>query len=81
LWTRLTFQQYIAQQREAFLAGVPPPDFPGGVGESEFSGRGAVENISSQRGRQGMGLEPFALHGDGGVVDEVRQASNRLLGF
>ncbi|KAM0369157.1 hypothetical protein ACHAPY_011177 [Fusarium culmorum] len=28
--------QYVAQQRDAFLKGIPPPDFPGGSGESEF---------------------------------------------
>lgn len=43
--------EYIKDQKEAFLAGTPAPDFPGGVGESAFEGRGVVSDILSKEGR------------------------------
>ena len=51
--------KYIRDQREQYLAGVPPPDFPGGVGESAFEGKGRTENILSEEGRRALGLAPF----------------------
>ncbi|KAF4971595.1 hypothetical protein FSARC_1627 [Fusarium sarcochroum] len=50
---------YVAQQRDAFLQGIPPPDFPGGSGESEFSDRGTTKDILSDSGRLAMGLSPL----------------------
>lgn len=62
----LTLQnvEYIRQQRESFLAGIPPPDFPGGEGERAFDGRATQEAILSKMGRQGMGLEAFEVGGE-----------------
>jgi hypothetical protein len=37
---------YLKDQSESFLAGIPPPDFPGGVGERQFIGRGTMEDMS-----------------------------------
>ena len=37
--------EYVRDQRESFLAAKPPPDFPGGVGESLFKGTGTEEDI------------------------------------
>jgi hypothetical protein len=44
--------RYVLQdQREAFLAGTPGPDFPGGVGESQFQGRGMESDIKAKDAR------------------------------
>jgi hypothetical protein len=53
--------RYIKDQREQYLAGVPPPDFPGGVGESAFKGKGSTEDILTLEGKRAMGLAPFDL--------------------
>ncbi|WRT65657.1 uncharacterized protein IL334_002602 [Kwoniella shivajii] len=74
--------EYIKDQRDTFLSGKPGPDFPGGVGESQFVGRGLPEDIETKEGRQAMGLEPFDLDGDltAGEKEMMRQA-NEILGF
>ncbi|KAJ4242823.1 hypothetical protein NW757_011718 [Fusarium falciforme] len=73
--------QYVAQQRDAFLKGIPPPDFPGGSGESEFADRGSTKDILSDSGRLAMGLSPLntseATKGKEGLVSEV----NKILGY
>jgi len=45
---------YVNQQRESFLAGLPPTDFPGGKGESEHVGRATEETIEEAGGAQGL---------------------------
>ncbi|KAG7091217.1 hypothetical protein E1B28_010268 [Marasmius oreades] len=52
---------YLRNQRNNFISGIPPPDFPGGEGESKFVGRGTVNDIKTKLGRQAYGLEPFAV--------------------
>jgi Protein of unknown function (DUF1479) len=52
--------EYLSHQRDAFAAGTPAPDFPGGRGESEHSGRATVEwakQSLSAKALQSMGLE------------------------
>lgn len=44
---------YVRDQRESFKARRPPPDFPGGVGESLFRGTGADRDIVGEQGRTG----------------------------
>lgn len=44
--------EYVRDQRSQFMQGRPAPDFPGGVGESDFVGRGTPEDIKSSDGRQ-----------------------------
>lgn len=44
--------EYVRDQRNQFMQGRPAPDFPGGVGESNFVGRGTQEDIESPDGRQ-----------------------------
>lgn len=39
--------QYVRDQRESFLQAIPPPDFPGGVGEKDFQGTGRAGDIQS----------------------------------
>ncbi|OXG77983.1 hypothetical protein C345_06401 [Cryptococcus neoformans A2-102-5] len=68
--------QYIAQQRDAFLHGVPPPDFPGGTGESQFSDRATPKDIQSEAGKFAMGLKP--LDASKGVL---AKSVNSILGY
>ncbi|KAK4057803.1 hypothetical protein OIO90_001022 [Microbotryomycetes sp. JL221] len=51
--------EYLLDQRSRFEQGLPPNDFPGGVGESEFSGRGTVDDIVDEQGKRLMGLAKF----------------------
>ncbi|KAF5342342.1 hypothetical protein D9611_001342 [Ephemerocybe angulata] len=48
---------YVARQKECFLDGQRPPDFPKGKGEKGWVGVGAVEDVASQVGRVAMGLQ------------------------
>ncbi|WVW80099.1 hypothetical protein I302_102072 [Kwoniella bestiolae CBS 10118] len=80
----LTLQniQYIKDQRENFTSGRPAPDFPGGVGESGFVGRGLEGDVVGKEGRQAMGLEPFDLGGSLSEGErELRRQANEILGF
>lgn len=43
--------EYVRDQRECFLEGRPPPDFPGGVGESLFNGTGKGGDVTDQAAR------------------------------
>ncbi|KAK8861552.1 hypothetical protein IAR55_002374 [Kwoniella newhampshirensis] len=73
---------YVRDQRETFLKGTPAPDFPGGVGESQFVGKSEEGDVKSKEGRQAMGLEAFDLGED--LADgerEVRKRANEILGF
>lgn len=74
-------QHYVAQQRDSFLKGVPPPDFPGGSGESQFVDKATTKDILSDSGRLAMGLSPLnpsqATKGKESLVSEV----NKILGY
>lgn len=74
--------RYVARQRDAFLAGTPPSDFPGGTGESAHLGRPTVEHLaqSDPEGVQSLGLAKLATHeGDSvGGKEAVRRANNVL---
>ncbi|KAF8150934.1 hypothetical protein B0H34DRAFT_730672 [Crassisporium funariophilum] len=50
-------QAYIERQRETFLAGERPPDFPKGQSEAVFEGVAKPEDIVSLAGRRAMGLQ------------------------
>ncbi|GAT19070.1 similar to An14g07330 [Aspergillus luchuensis] len=73
--------QYVKQQREAFLKGVPPPDFPGGSGESQFSDRATIADIQSEAGKVAMGLSPIKLNGKDEKSKKLGQNMNAMLGF
>ncbi|KAG6816961.1 hypothetical protein H0H87_001275 [Tephrocybe sp. NHM501043] len=63
----LTFKtaRYLRKQRATFEAGLPPPDFPKGPGESNCIGRATAQDVISLEGRRAFGLEPFeATKGD-----------------
>ncbi|KAF5013125.1 hypothetical protein FDECE_845 [Fusarium decemcellulare] len=49
---------YLRRQRDNFLSLRPPPDFPGGVGESEHVDSGTVDYLS-EMGKRSMGCAPF----------------------
>lgn len=42
--------EYVRDQKPFFEKGLPAPDFPGGVGESMFKGRGVESDIMSLEG-------------------------------
>ncbi|CAM4977633.1 unnamed protein product [Rotaria socialis] len=56
--------KYLAQQRDAFLQGIPPPDFPGGEGESHHIGRGTHEELIQLSGGRSMGFDLFSIQSD-----------------
>jgi hypothetical protein len=56
--------EYLAQQRDAFQRGIPPPDFPGGEGESRHVGRAIPKDAQKLGGGRAMGLEPFEIKSD-----------------
>lgn len=47
---------YVARQKESFLQGVPPPDFPKWAGEAGFTGLATLDDIDTPIGRKAMGL-------------------------
>lgn len=58
--TTLSNAVYVARQRDTFQEGLPGPDFPGGKGESEHSGRPTetyMQRHVTKDGLQAMGLE------------------------
>ncbi|KIR53534.1 hypothetical protein I315_04128 [Cryptococcus gattii Ru294] len=74
--------EYIRDQKRLFMEGRPGPDFPGGVGESQFIDRGKIEDIESIEGKQAMGLEPFDVSGQLTPGERhVREQANKILGF
>ena len=74
--------EYVLRQKVCFIEGVPPPDFPGGVGESKFTGRVGENALESAASRAGMGFAGFTtmdLATDG--EKHVLQRANEILGF
>ncbi|THH30269.1 hypothetical protein EUX98_g3936 [Antrodiella citrinella] len=47
---------YVERQKASFLAGIPPPDFPRGKGETEFVGFAKPDDIESSVGKKAMGF-------------------------
>lgn len=74
--------RYVRDQRSSFEARVPPPDFPGGAGESDFKGTGTPADITSQPARRAMGLEKIEVSSDLLSGDRAARATcNEILGF
>ena len=77
---------YLVRQRDAFLRGLPGPDFPGGQGESNHVGRPSAEDVMTVSGIEGLraiGLESWNSD-EAGLTRGQRQVmdrSNKLLGF
>lgn len=78
--------EYVRRMREAWRAGTPGPDFPGGVGESHHLNRPTeafVQSVTNQMGLASVGLEPLPLPAEGssaGEIEVIRRV-NRSLGF
>ncbi|KIO21397.1 hypothetical protein M407DRAFT_80394 [Tulasnella calospora MUT 4182] len=74
--------EYLKRQKDVFLQGVPPPDFPGGAGENGFKGVGTSNDILTEEGRKALGFAPFSLK-DGMTKSEeaVTKEANSILGF
>jgi hypothetical protein len=78
--------EYLARQRDAFLAGLPGPDFPGGKGESEHFGRPTelyLRQHSNNEALRSMGIERLSEM-DGAEnpgARKVLQKANVALGF
>ncbi|KAF8871719.1 hypothetical protein BD779DRAFT_1453556 [Infundibulicybe gibba] len=49
--------EYLHDQRDNFLAGLPAPDFPGGEGESKFTGRANASDVNGVEARRLFGLD------------------------
>lgn len=47
---------YIAKQKESFLQGTAPPDYPQTGSEAQFAGTGTLEDITGAAGRRAMGF-------------------------
>jgi hypothetical protein len=52
--------RYVEQQKEHFLKGVPPPDFPVAVTGVRLMGLASDEDVEEPLGRKAMGL-PIAV--------------------
>jgi len=78
---RPLIQHYIAQQRDSFTSGIPPPDFPGGRGESQFADATYLTEVQSDWGKQAMGLKPIPVHGKNGKQSDLAEEVNTILGF
>ncbi|MCJ1250967.1 hypothetical protein MMC30_008197 [Trapelia coarctata] len=80
-----TNAEYLVRQREAFRAGYPGNDFPGGKGESEHVGRPTAEYLiqhSTIEGQRGMGLRPWDVEeGHSKGQRAVLRRANEILGF
>ncbi|KAI0475709.1 DUF1479 domain protein [Xylariaceae sp. FL0804] len=77
--------RYLRRQREAFLAGAPGPDFPGGRGEAGHVGRPTEDYLRAHSGAEGLralGFEKLvAAESDGKGAREVMVKANEILGF
>ncbi|KAJ6627724.1 hypothetical protein B0H10DRAFT_2161062 [Mycena sp. CBHHK59/15] len=71
--------QYLRDQRTNFLAGLPAPDFPGGLGESQFIGRATIDDVHPHLGgRRALGFEKFE-GADGQNNAELLRQADRIL--
>ena len=74
--------RYLLRQREAFEAGTPGPDFPGGKGESEHVDRPGPEFVENKAGRRAMGLERLTVGaGETPGGKTAIERANGILGF
>jgi hypothetical protein len=77
---------YLVRQRERFIQGMPSPDFGGGEGESNHTGRPKTEDVASFVSLDGMrafGLEKWDEGAEGLTPGSKKLLvrSNRILGF
>lgn len=77
-----TSTEYAVRQRDAFLAGVPPPDFPSGDGETG-GGMGGLSDVLGDEGRRAMGLgnDGWSLEGLEAGERDIVESSNKIMGW
>lgn len=77
--------EYVKRQRDTFLEGVPPPDFPGSQGESQHVGRATVDCLKGCTNEFGLltqGSAAFDTEGDlSHGQKKVLQKANEILGL
>ena len=78
--------RYMARQRDAFITGLPGPDFPGGIGEANHIGRPNTQDAAAVMHDDGMrafGLQAWEADKQGLSTGErhVMQKANEMLGF
>ncbi|KAE8376030.1 DUF1479-domain-containing protein [Aspergillus bertholletiae] len=72
---------YLKNQRKQFLQSRPPPDFPGGVGESQHKHRGTLNDLSD-RGKRAMGCLKFEAAASASSGQQAAsRIANTILGF
>ena len=74
-------QRYVAQHCDAFLAGIPPPDFPGGSGESAFANHATAKDVQSEAGKAAMGLSPLRSDGWSKKNNALAKEVNTIFGL
>lgn len=73
--------EYLRDQKYSFEKGTPPPDFPGGVGESKHVGRGDHDSIYPE-GRPAMGYGPFDINlATSPGQKAAYESANKILGY
>ena len=72
---------YLKRQREAFLAGTPGPDFPGGRGEADHEGRPDEAYLRAHAGPDGLRAVGFErlLDSLGGNRESMVDAEAKLM--
>ncbi|KAJ3528321.1 hypothetical protein NM688_g8015 [Phlebia brevispora] len=51
---------YVSRQKEHFIKGIPPPDFPQWAGEGGFEGKAIADDVVDLGARRAMGLVSVA---------------------
>jgi len=76
---------YLVRQREAFLSGIPGPNFPGGEGESRHLGRTGREDVLAAGGVEGsraMGLAAWEVRDRGTEGErEMLRVANEIVSY
>ncbi|KAI5209549.1 DUF1479-domain-containing protein [Aureobasidium subglaciale] len=80
--------EFLARQRQAFLAGLPCPDFQGAIGEADHVGRPGVEEVEKASQGKDAGMIAFGLEewdssatGLSETQRELFDRANKVLGF
>ncbi|KAI0020058.1 hypothetical protein F4780DRAFT_386456 [Xylariomycetidae sp. FL0641] len=83
--TTRTNVDYARVQRECFIRGTPPSDFPGGQGESQHVGRPGPDALKAMAGVEGLraaGFAPFDVSiAESEGEAEVLRYGNHVLGL
>lgn len=73
---------YLRGQKQSFLSGTPPPDFPGGEGERDHVGRATksrLQEVSGEEALQSFGFakwnteDPALTHGEREILSKANQ--------